>query len=60
LQQRIGRASDNVSSDVNHSPAAAPSRVPELFEGLAGLDPVPFGQHADGLFDPDPRDQRML
>ena len=54
LKQGIGGARHYVAGDVDHAAAATAGRASELLECLAGLDPVPFGEHADSLLDPDP------
>ena len=60
LQQRVRRARHDVAGDVDDLAAAAPGSLPELLERLPGLDPVPLGQYADRLLDPDPGGQRVL
>ena len=51
---------DDVVRDVDDPPAAAPGRVPEQVEGIAGAEAVALGEDPDGLLDPDPGGQRVL
>ena len=51
---------DDVLGDVDDASAPRPGRASQQVEGVAGAEPVPLGEHPDGLLDPDPRGQRVL
>ena len=59
-QQRVRGAGDDVLRDVGDPGPARPSGPAQQVERLARPEPVPLGEHADGLLNPDPRRQGML
>jgi len=46
--------------EFGHPRAARPRRLAQQVERLAGAEPVPLGEHPDGLLHPDPGRQRVL
>jgi hypothetical protein len=59
-EQRVRRAVHHRLGDAGDLLAAGPGHIPKQIERGPRLEPVPLGQDADGLLDPDPRGQRVL
>jgi hypothetical protein len=59
-QQRVRGTGHHVLRDLGDPPAARPRGAAQEVEGLPGAEPVPLGEHADGLLHPDTRGQGVL